>query len=77
MFPGSEAAERFLKSPNMRALTAHPEVSEFYVRHFSTLTSLNTALPVSAVTLQPAGLPPVSAPSVWQSGADHVVDQRN
>lgn len=77
MFQNSEAADRFLRSVNMRALTAHPEVSDFYVRHFSPLTSLDAVLQAAPVTMQSPSLTSFNTTPVWQTGTDQVVDQRN
>lgn len=75
VFQSVDAAERFLRSPNMRALTAHRDVSDFFVRHFSTLATSASALPANLSTLRTATIPPAGASPVWADGADLAVDQ--
>lgn len=77
MFLDSESADCFLRSSSMRALSAHPEVSDFYVRHFSILKSMDSMLQAAPVTVQSPTLAPFNTTPVWQAGADQVVDQRN
>jgi hypothetical protein len=76
MFESVDAAERFLDSPRMRALAAHPDVSDFYIQHFSTLSAISSALPSNTAMLHRTGSGQGEACTVWQGGHDHrVIDQ--
>lgn len=75
VFEHVEAAERFLDSPRMRALAMHPDVSDFYIQHFSTLASISSALPATPSMLHRSGADNGDACPIWQHDHDRVVDQ--
>lgn len=54
MFRTMQAADRFLKSGRMRALTANSRVSGVYVQIFSALTNVAAPLMTSDLMMQPA-----------------------
>jgi hypothetical protein len=66
VFHTVQAAEQFLKSGRVRALAAHPRVSDFYVRLFSTLTSTGATLAESAMVMHVADGADGDATPVWQ-----------
>lgn len=67
VFRTSQAAENFLKSGRVRALAANPDVSDFYVRLFSTLANTGATLAESAMVMQAADGADGDATPVWQS----------
>lgn len=75
VFRSIDAAERFLSSARIRALALHPSVSDFYVRHFSTLGSIGAALPHSPVELHSSIPASGDACPVWQGELDHIAAQ--
>lgn len=75
LFEHVDAAERFLNGPRMRALAMHPDVSHFYIQHFSTLASISSAIPVNSAMLQRPVSGQGEACPIWQGGHEQIVDQ--
>lgn len=67
VFHTAQAAEQFLKSGRVRALAAHPRVSDFYVRLFSTLSNTGATLAESAMIMHMADNADADSAPVWQS----------
>lgn len=68
-------AELFLDSSRIRTLVRHPDVSDFYVRHFSTLGTISAALPHDVTALHAGASSSGEACTVWQADLDRVVTQ--
>lgn len=75
VFQNVDGAEQFLGSARIRSLVRHPNVSDFYVRHFSTLGTISAALPHNAAALHVAPSPSGEACAMWQAEIDSVVTQ--
>lgn len=75
VFEHVDAAERFLGGSRMRALAMHPDVSDFYIQHFSTLASISSALPVTTSMLQHPGGGPGEACAIWHQNQEQPINQ--
>lgn len=75
VFQNSDAAERFLKSSRMCALAAQPGVFDLYIRHFSTLSAANAAMPASISALRSDGVLAGDACAVWQADMADISEQ--
>lgn len=75
VFQNSDAAECFLRSARMCALAAQPGVYDLYIRHFSTLNTVSTAIPTSISDLRTDGVMAGDACAVWQADMTSIAGQ--
>jgi hypothetical protein len=75
VFRTTEAAEQFVRGERLRALAMHPDVSDFYIRHFATLGAVSAALPHTPVLLRGSDGISGEACPIWQRHLDHPAAQ--
>jgi len=72
VFQDATVAEHYLNSAQLRALASHPDVYDFYIRHFATLGSISAAMPTGLAELKLADEAHGNACAVWQGGVDRL-----
>lgn len=72
VFRNATVAERYLNSAQLRTLAAHPDVYDFYIRHFATPGSISAGMPAGLAELKQADEAHGNASAVWQGGVDRL-----